>query len=61
MLFVRFVAISLIPTLAHAARESVLKQIDLPHSYYFHEMFLPQYERNYMAFYGKRFMRLRWT
>jgi TolB protein len=27
---------------AHAAREPVLKQIDLPHSYYFREMYLPQ-------------------
>lgn len=26
----------------HAAREPVLKQIDLPHSYYFREMYLPQ-------------------
>ena len=28
--------------LAHAAREPVLKQIDLPHNYYFREMYLPQ-------------------
>ena len=27
---------------AQAAREPVLKQIDLPHSYYFREMYLPQ-------------------
>ncbi len=27
---------------AHAAREAVLKQIDLPHNYYFRELYLPQ-------------------
>jgi len=27
---------------AHAAREPVLKQIDLPHSYYWREMYIPQ-------------------
>ena len=42
VLLVRFVAISLIPSLTYAAREPVLKQIDLPHAYYFREMFLPQ-------------------
>jgi TolB protein len=28
--------------LAHAQREAVLKQIDVPHNYYFREMYLPQ-------------------
>src|SRR5579872_6381613 len=28
--------------LAHAQRQPVLKQIDLPHPYYYHEMYLPQ-------------------
>ena len=27
---------------SHAARVPVLRQIDLPHSYYYREMFLPQ-------------------
>ncbi|HEY2625097.1 MAG TPA: hypothetical protein VGI53_16740, partial [Dyella sp.] len=27
---------------AHAAREPVLKQVDLPHSYYWRELYLPQ-------------------
>jgi TolB protein len=27
---------------AHAAREAVLKQVDLPHSYYWREMYIPQ-------------------
>ncbi|MHB8475359.1 MAG: TolB family protein, partial [Casimicrobiaceae bacterium] len=29
-------------TLSHAERQPVLKQIDLPHPYYFREMYLPQ-------------------
>jgi TolB protein len=29
-------------TAAHAAREPVLKQVDLPHSYYWRELYLPQ-------------------
>jgi TolB protein len=29
-------------SLAHAQRETVLKQIDLPHNYYYREMYLPQ-------------------
>lgn len=29
-------------SVAHAAREPVLKQIDVPHDYYFREMYLPQ-------------------
>lgn len=36
------VALSFLPSSAFAAREAVLKQIDLPHSYYYREMFLPQ-------------------
>ena len=28
--------------LSHAQREPVLKQIDVPHPYYFREMYLPQ-------------------
>lgn len=42
--FCAFFAVTQIflPTAASAAREPVLKQIDLPHSYYFREMFLPQ-------------------
>ena len=28
--------------MAHAERLAVLKQIDLPHAYYFREMYLPQ-------------------
>jgi TolB protein len=36
------VAITTAASVAHAAREPVLKQIDLPHSYYYREMFLPQ-------------------
>ena len=32
----------LLPIVAIAAREPVLKQIDLPHSYYWREMYLPQ-------------------
>src|SRR5262245_49293365 len=31
-----------LPFTAHAAREAVLKQIDLPHSYYWREMYIPQ-------------------
>lgn len=34
--------VPLLSDAALAAREPVLKQIDLPHSYYFREMFLPQ-------------------
>lgn len=36
------VALFLIPQSAWPAREAVLKQIDLPHSYYYREMYLPQ-------------------
>jgi TolB protein len=32
----------LLPLLLHADREAVLKQIDVPHNYYFREMYLPQ-------------------
>jgi hypothetical protein len=32
----------LLPLAAQAAREPVLKQIDLPHSYYWREMYIPQ-------------------
>ncbi|HEY7159799.1 MAG TPA: hypothetical protein VH815_01005, partial [Acidobacteriota bacterium] len=32
----------LLPLLLHAEREAVLKQIDVPHNYYFREMYLPQ-------------------
>src|SRR5207247_1870827 len=35
-------AAALAPTTARADREPVLKQIDLPHPYYFREMYLPQ-------------------
>ena len=31
-----------VATAAFAQREPVLKQIDLPHNYYFREMYLPQ-------------------
>jgi len=31
-----------LPLLAAADREAVLKQIDVPHSYYYREMYLPQ-------------------
>jgi TolB protein len=36
------IALALTGTAAVAQREPVLKQIDLPHSYYFREMYLPQ-------------------
>lgn len=32
----------LMPTVTMAAREPVLKQVDLPHSYYWREMYIPQ-------------------
>jgi Tol biopolymer transport system component len=32
----------LFPTFVFAARETVLKQIDVPHNYYYREMYLPQ-------------------
>src|SRR3954471_19613357 len=31
-----------LPGIAHAEREPVLKQVDLPHSYYWRELYLPQ-------------------
>src|SRR5580700_9973490 len=31
-----------VSALSHAERQPVLKQIDLPHPYYFREMYLPQ-------------------
>jgi len=34
--------LSLLPIVAFAAREPVLKQVDLPHSYYWREMYIPQ-------------------
>lgn len=40
--FARFVVVLLGAESAHAAREPVLNQIDLPHAYYYREMFLPQ-------------------
>ncbi len=36
------IAAQLVGVLAHAQRLPVLKQIDLPHSYYYREMYLPQ-------------------
>ena len=36
------VAVSFLPSLAAGDRETVLKQIDVPHNYYFREMYLPQ-------------------
>ncbi|MGB9236528.1 MAG: hypothetical protein WCC04_19135, partial [Terriglobales bacterium] len=39
----RLISILLLSTIACLAqREPVLKQIDLPHSYYYREMYLPQ-------------------
>ncbi|HEY6047954.1 MAG TPA: hypothetical protein VIV07_02795, partial [Sphingomicrobium sp.] len=35
-------ALLLVAGAAHAAREPVLKQVDLPHSYYWRELYLPQ-------------------
>ena len=35
-------AVLALPQLAHAQREPVLKQIQLPHNYYYREMYLPQ-------------------
>jgi Tol biopolymer transport system component len=32
----------MLPISAHAAREAVLRQVDLPHSYYWREMYIPQ-------------------
>ena len=40
--FATLLAAILIPIAASAAREPVLKQVDLPHSYYWREMYLPQ-------------------
>jgi TolB protein len=37
-----WLALAFIAATAGAAREPVLKQIDLPHSYYYREMYLPQ-------------------
>lgn len=36
------IALALLPPLASADREPVLKQVDLPHSYYWRELYLPQ-------------------
>jgi len=36
------IAISIAAGTAHAAREPVLKQVDLPHNYYWRELYLPQ-------------------
>ena len=42
MSLVRLVAVALVATPCLAQREPVLKQIDVPHSYYYREMYLPQ-------------------
>ncbi|MGH9861610.1 MAG: TolB family protein, partial [Candidatus Acidiferrales bacterium] len=36
------IALAGLATPAHAQRETVLRQIDLPHNYYYREMYLPQ-------------------
>jgi TolB protein len=41
-LFRALLAALAVSTLSHAERQPVLKQIDLPHPYYFREMYLPQ-------------------
>ena len=35
-------ALALVPAWLHAQREAVLKQVDVPHSYYWREMYVPQ-------------------
>ena len=42
LFYVLLVVTPLLSISAAAAREAVLKQIDLPHNYYFREMYLPQ-------------------
>ena len=37
-----FAILILLPLVTEAARERVLKQVDLPHSYYWREMYIPQ-------------------
>src|ERR1035441_7324994 len=42
LLLIRLISLLLISLPCFAQREPVLKQIDLPHSYYYREMYLPQ-------------------
>ena len=37
-----FILFSLAANSAQAGRESVLKQVDLPHTYYWRELYIPQ-------------------